>query len=202
MLNLNTDVSRETTDRLAVFADLIKKWTTKINLVSAASIPDIWNRHIVDSAQIYPEHPGPHWLDMGSGGGLPGVVCAIIAAEKHPMTNFTLVESDQRKATFLRTAFRTVALEHTVLAKRVEDIEAQRASCLTARALKPLPTLLDMAEKHLNHDGIAIFPKGKGYADELQDAQQNWHFDVTLKPSMTDEHARIIELRDIRRADQ
>jgi 16S rRNA (guanine527-N7)-methyltransferase len=202
MFDLETDVSRETIARLETFAKVLLKWTAKINLVSPSTVPDIWNRHIVDSAQIYPYDPGPHWLDLGSGGGLPGVVCAIIAAEKHPDTKFTLVESDQRKATFLRTAFRTLALEHTVLAKRVEDIAGQQASCLTARALKPLPALLPMAERHLQNDGLAIFPKGKTYGDELREAQQNWHFDVTLKPSMTDENARIIELRNIRRVDQ
>lgn len=199
MPNSVPNVSRETEEALRSFADLLLKWTQRINLISPSTEDQIWHRHIVDSLQIYPDDPDRHWLDLGSGGGLPGIVCAIVARERHPDTTFTFVESDQRKATFLRTALRDLHLSHKVIAQRAEQVEPQDATCISARALKPLAELCSLAQPHLAEGGFCLFPKGKTYAAEIAAAQSEWHFDTILKPSITDPEARIIEVRNLRR---
>lgn len=111
------DVSRETSDRLRLLADLLQKWNPKINLVSRSTLETLWDRHILDSAQIFDLvlHPVDHWVDIGSGGGFPGLVVAILAAEKDPAQKTTLIESDQRKCAFLRTVLRETGVSATVL---------------------------------------------------------------------------------------
>ena len=121
------NVSRETMDRLESFAALAKKWNPSINLVARSTLADLWDRHIVDSAQVYRFAPqnAVHWVDIGSGGGFPGIVVAAMAKELSPNTKFTLIESDQRKSTFLRTAARELDLKLTVLADRIEHAPPQ-----------------------------------------------------------------------------
>ena len=136
-------VSRETEDRLRAYAALIEKWTPKINLISRSTIPEIWARHILDSVQIVqlaPENWGS-WTDLGSGGGLPGCVAAILAPEN---AHVTLVESDQRKVAFLRTVQRELDLPMTVLAERIEDADVAPADVVSARALAALTRALGL----------------------------------------------------------
>lgn len=120
--NIEKNVSRETIERLGTFAALVRKWNPKINLVSKAGLETLWERHILDSVQVFeaaPPNPA-HWADLGSGGGFPGIVAAIMAAEKSYRTKFTLVESDQRKAVFLRNAAREIGLRVDVTTERIE----------------------------------------------------------------------------------
>lgn len=193
------DVSRETFDRLIHFRDLVTKWTRKINLIAPATLPHIWERHIVDSAQTY--HFAPEsfsrWVDIGSGGGFPGIVMAIYAKEHQKAAHFTLIESDQRKATFLRTASRELDLHATILTERIEVATPQRADVVSARALAPLSALLPMAERHITPNGTALFPKGKSVAEEIADARQSWSFDLEQYPSFTDPAARLLVIQRI-----
>ena len=195
------NVSRETEDRLLAFADLLGKWTRKINLISKSSTSDIWERHILDSVQIYDLAPNTFslWLDIGSGGGLPGVVVAAIAAQFAPDARIAMIESDQRKAAFLRTALRELGLSGDVLAGRIDGVPPMGADVLSARALAPLKQLLAFAENHLKPGGAAIFPKGKTAEQEIADASTNWLFQIEKHASMTDAEARILVIKDIKR---
>lgn len=193
------DVSRETIDRLCKFEDIVLKWNPKINLIAKSTINDVWIRHITDSAQLHQFAPTnvSRWLDIGSGGGFPGIVMAAMSAGLGYQTEFTFVESDQRKATFLRTAARELELKVTVLAERVEATLAQNADVITARALKSVSELMPMLDRHLASDGIAILPKGRTVADEIPAARKNWRFDMVEHASITDPEARILIVKDI-----
>ena len=197
--DLGINVSRETEGALRAFAALVAKWTRKINLIAPASDAVIWDRHIRDSAQLYACAPQnfTHWADLGSGGGFPGLVMAIIAQEKQPAARFTLIESDQRKATFLRTAARELSLSTTVLAERIEAAAPQNADIVSARALAPLDGLLGLVARHLATDGTALLPKGRTAAEEIAKARADWSFVLEDRPSITDPEARILVMQRI-----
>ena len=195
------DVSRETSDRLRLLADLLVKWNPKINLVSKSTLETLWTRHILDSAQIFDlvPHPVGHWVDIGSGGGFPGLVIAILAAEKDPTQKTTLIESDQRKCAFLRTVLRETGVAATVLTKRIEAAEPQKGDVLSARALADLSQLCVYAERHLKSDGIALFPKGVTWQKELRIAEESWSFTHDVVTSKSEPEAVVLKLGDIRR---
>jgi 16S rRNA (guanine527-N7)-methyltransferase len=193
-------VSRETIDRLRAFESLVQRWTPAINLVSKADLPSLWGRHIVDSAQLFWLAPAAaHWVDLGSGGGFPGIVVAILAQACSPGMRTTLVESDLRKATFLRQAAQALDLQTVVLSKRIDEIPPLAADILSARALSPLPDLLGFADRHLQRDGVAIFPKGSRHAEEVAAARVAWTFDVTVQQSLSEPEAAILMIRNLRR---
>lgn len=194
------DVSRETLDRLIRFDALLKKWNPRINLVSRASLDQSWTRHIADSVQVF--HcvtARGHWVDLGSGGGFPGVIVAILAAEAAPDLKVTLVESDQRKAAFLRTAARECGVRLQVIARRIEAIPPLQADILSARALADLGQLLGFAERHLAADGVALFPKGATWEKELAEARQEWSFELTPIRSRTESEAVILKIERVSR---
>ena len=196
------NVSRETLVRLEEYAALLAKWNPVINLVSKSTLPDVWQRHMRDSAQLWPLCPkgARLWVDMGSGGGFPGIVIAILAAELAPEMRVILIESDQRKATFLRTVAQTLGLELRVESQRAEDVPPLGADVVSARALTALSGLLPLAQRHLAENGVAIFPKGQSAAQELTDALELWQVAVTKTPSETDHQAVVLQIRDIARA--
>jgi 16S rRNA (guanine527-N7)-methyltransferase len=188
-------VSRETEERLRTLLELVKRWTGRINLVGSSTLPDAWRRHIVDSAQLWPlAPPATLWRDYGSGAGFPGLVIAAIAAEHAPDTRVELVEADQRKAVFLATAVRALGLDVTVHAARAESLALPRAEVISARALAPLSTLLQLAFSQRDPAGIALFPKGETVHKELADAARSWSFVHRLHPSLTDPRSAIIEI--------
>lgn len=194
-------VSRETEDRLSFFSKLLEKWTCKINLISPASVPDIWQRHIQDSAQIFAlsGRKSGTWVDLGSGGGLPGAVVAIMAAELAPQLSIVCVESDQRKAVFLTTVSRETGVPFQVISERVEAIAPLAADVLSARALASLDVLLGFAERHLAEDGVALFQKGARHEKERADAEKNWRFDCEAITSRTDPAAVIFKIGALHR---
>lgn len=197
------DVSRETHDALEAFTNLVRHWNPAINLVSKASIAELWDRHIIDSAHLFLFCPpdAKLWVDIGSGGGFPGIVVAILAREHQPELRLQLVEADLRKATFLRQAARTLGLTVVVHSKRIESITpAFEADVFSARALASLDNLLNYAAPHLRHNGVALFPKGGRHAEEIANARKHWLFDEALHPSISDPSAAILEIRNISRA--
>lgn len=196
------DVSRETEARLDAFVALVAKWNPAINLVARSTLPEIWNRHVLDSAQVFDLAPqgARHWADLGAGGGFPGIVVAILAAERAPQIKITLVESDQRKAAFLREAIRATGVKATVCADRIESLNPLMADVLSARALAPLSQLLAHAERHLAPGGVAIFPKGATHGAELAESLERWRFSVQKHPSRTDPDAVLLRIGDIARA--
>ncbi|MAM63437.1 16S rRNA (guanine(527)-N(7))-methyltransferase RsmG [Maritimibacter sp. UBA3975] len=197
-----SNVSRETLDKLTTYAALLERWNPKINLVSKQTLPELWSRHFLDSAQLLSLAPekATSWLDLGTGGGFPGLIVAILASEKRPKLNVTCVESDQRKSAFLRTVTRETGASATILSRRIEILEPQGADIVSARALAPLKTLLGFARRHLSSDGIALFPKGSSSAPEIQEALETWTFQADTYPSLTHDNAVILKIGDIHRA--
>ncbi|MFT3690719.1 16S rRNA (guanine(527)-N(7))-methyltransferase RsmG [Paenirhodobacter sp.] len=195
------DVSRETLLRLETFEAILTKWNGAINLVSASSLQQIWTRHFLDSAQIFTLCPKAArvWVDIGSGGGLPGLVVAALAKESLPDLRVTLIESDTRKAAFLAAAARAMDVDVTIHAKRIEAVVPQNADVLSARALAPLSVLLEYAERHLSGDGICIFPKGAHWQDEITAAHAAWRFNYTAQPSLTEDNAVVLEIMGAQR---
>lgn len=195
------NVSRETIARLDIYASLLSKWSPRINLVSQGSLEQIWVRHFADSAQVFDlaAQKLSKWVDIGSGGGFPGAVVAILAAGDNRRWKTILVESDRRKAAFLNTLAREVGTEFSVVCCRAEELEPQAADVVSARALAPLPKLLDYASKHLAPGGTALFLKGARFSGELVNAKKTWSFQTETVPSITDKRAAILKIGEIKR---
>lgn len=190
------DVSRETLERLDLYVALLLKWTAKINLISRTSAAHVWTRHIADSAQLWSlAPPSPKiWTDLGSGGGLPGLVVAILAREVSPRTEFHLVESDARKCAFLQTVVRDCDINARVHLARIEHAGLPPADVLSARALAPLSRLLEFSEKLRRPEGICLFPKGETVHKEIADASRLWRLECRIHPSRTESRAAIVEI--------
>ncbi|MFK7939591.1 MAG: 16S rRNA (guanine(527)-N(7))-methyltransferase RsmG [Roseovarius sp.] len=201
MSHEDLDVSRETFDRLQIYVDLLGKWNAKINLVSKSTLKDVWTRHILDSAQLLklaPDH-SKTWADLGSGGGFPGLVIAIMAIETNSPKKVLLVESDQRKAAFLRTIIRETDAPAEVLTDRIEDIAPLNADVISARALADLSTLLEFAERHMAKTGTALFLKGVQWEKELLSAQSEWNFEYRVDNSLTENGPVILGITGVSR---
>ncbi len=195
-----TFVSRETLDRLERYAALLIKWQKAINLVGGDSLGDLWRRHFLDSAQLYPLVPpqARTLLDLGSGAGFPGLVLAILGVpEVH------LVESDSRKAAFLREAARVTGLtspgQVTLHSRRVEQLEPWPVDVITARGCADLDKLLTYGEPFLQPETICLFPKGRTVNEELTRAEKNWTMTVQRRSSTTDASGVILQIGHIRR---
>ena len=193
--------SREALERLEVLEVLeaeVRRWTPAINLVSQGSLPDLWTRHVADSAQLWPLAPGARtWVDLGAGAGFPGLVVAALGA---PALAVTLIESDGRKAAFLRGTARAMGLAVTVLDQRAEAAPPQGADVVSARALAPLAALLPLVARHLAPAGTALLPKGRAAQAEVAEARaRGWRFDLDAVQSRTDPDGRILRLRALAR---
>jgi len=187
-------VSRETMARLEIYAGLLVRWQARINLVGPDTVASLWRRHIIDSAQLWPLLPATarRLVDLGSGAGFPGLVLAILGApEVH------LIESDVRKGAFLREAARLTATPITLLSRRIEQIPPLGADIITARALAPLPRLLDWATPHLAAGGQCLFLKGRSAEDELTAAAKDWKIGHRRIPSVTDPDGTILQLHEV-----
>lgn len=194
------DVSRETLERLRHYESLVRKWNPKINLVAKSTIDDIWDRHIIDSMQIFELSTGNHWLDLGSGGGFPGCVVAILAHELSQDTTVTLVESDQRKSVFLRTVLRETGVGGNIVSERIEAMSPQKADVVSARALTDLSTLLGYFQAHAAESAEGLFMKGLRWKEELALAQERWKFDYKAFSSRTQPDAVILKIAGVQRA--
>lgn len=193
-------VSRETEARLAALVRLVEKWQKAENLVASATLKDIWTRHVADSAQLVPLFPDVRqWLDLGSGGGFPGLVVALLVADR-PGARVHLVESNTRKCAFLRAAIRETGAPAEVHQGRIEDVLADwtmPTELVTARALASLKALLDMTALLIG-DGSgcrAAFLKGVDYRAEIAEASQSFDLDLVIHPSRVAEGSVILETR-------
>ena len=189
-------VSRETADKLRLYADLLRKWQPKINLVGSATIPDLWRRHFLDSAQLFPHLPAGPILDLGSGAGFPGLVLAVMRGQGDPIH---LVESDGRKGAFLREAARLTGAPAIVHSSRIEALKPFEISAVTARALAPVNDLLGLAEPFLTAGVQCLFLKGERLEDELTEAGKGWKMTVDRIPSVSDPNGFILSLKEVRR---
>ncbi|MBO6724544.1 MAG: 16S rRNA (guanine(527)-N(7))-methyltransferase RsmG [Rhizobiaceae bacterium] len=192
-------VSRETFLRLSAFQATFERWAARINLAAPSTIPELWSRHILDSAQLLPLAPNAlRWLDLGSGGGFPGAVLSVLLADRDG-ASITLVESNQKKTSFLRNAI--VGSPGSVVAKRIEDVwgDFEDAQIITARALAPLNKLLGLAEPWLTAGAIALFHKGRDYRREIEESRDAWQFSLVEHPSAIDAASVILEISDLKK---
>ena len=198
-----TPVSRETLARLDRFVALVLQWQVTTQLIASSTVPRLWSRHIADSLQLL--HPAPSaartWVDLGSGGGFPGLVLACALAET-PGVVVHLVESNAKKAAFLREAARVTgapAVVHNMRIEKFADSFEGRAEVITARALAPLPRLLDYCALLWTTGTQALLLKGQDVEAELTEATRYWNMQHTLIPSRTDPKARIVVISVLQR---
>ena len=193
-------VSRETFDRLVAFEETFQKWNRSINLVAPSTLGQVWERHILDSAQLARIEPlATRWVDLGSGGGFPGLVMAFLLAERDG-ASIDLVESNRKKASFLQSVVGQFNLPARVVARRIDDSYAlvSAPQIVTARALASLSTLLDLSAPWLTTGTRGLFHKGRDYRSEVEESAHRWAFDLVEHPSMTDPLGVILELSDLR----
>ena len=187
-------VSRETLERFETYEKMLRHWQPAINLVSRQSLTDVWRRHFLDSAQLFDLIPrnAQSLLDIGSGAGFPGLVLAILGA-----TNVHLVESDQRKSTFLREVSRETATDVTIINARIESISPQVFDVVTSRACAALDVLLNYSRPYLGPETVCLFPKGQSVEEELTTAKKRWHMRYMLVQSTSDSAGKIVRLEGI-----
>lgn len=165
-----------------------------------STLEHVWDRHFLDSAQLLDIAPADNaWVDLGSGGGFPGAVVAILASELRPDLRVTLLEADQRKCVFLRTVLRETGSNGAVIAERIEKAKPAGAQIVSARALAPLNKLMGFAHRHMAPSGTALFLKGANSRQEVDEALEHWRFDCETYPSKTDEEAVILKIGEIER---
>lgn len=192
-------VSRETFEAILGFEREFKRWSTRINLASATTLDDLWNRHIIDSAQIMRLAPGAQrWLDLGSGGGFPGAIIAILAKDR-PGSNVDLVESNRKKAAFLQTTLGVLDAPARVHAVRIEQAvdRVLMPEIVTARALAPLSALIELSLPWVSASATALFHKGRDYQREIAESRYHWRFNLVDHVSRVDPESRILEISDV-----
>jgi 16S rRNA (guanine527-N7)-methyltransferase len=199
-----TPVSLQTAERLDRMVALLLRWQAKINLVARSTVPELWTRHIADSLQLIALAPSARvWVDLGTGGGFPGLVVACALAGQAGVS-VHLVESNAKKAAYLREAARLLGVPAVVHAKRIEDFVktfAARPDVVTARALAPLVDILDLAAPLLKTGAKGLFLKGQDVEAELTEAAKCWTMKATLVPSKTSPQARIVVIHSAKRHD-
>ena len=197
-----TPVSRETEDRLDRYLDLLRQWQAKTNLVAPSTLPHLWTRHVADSLQLLSLAPTAKvWVDLGSGGGFPGIVLACALAEV-PGARVHLVERNSKKAAFLREALRITSAPGIVHASGIEDIVDSiegPIDCVTARALAPLHELVGFARPLVGKGTKALFLKGQDVEAELTETTKYWNIRPILHSSLTGGQGWIVELDRIER---
>ena len=189
-------VSRETLDRLEAYAALLVKWQKAVNLVGPKTLPDLWRRHMLDSAQVFPMIPiqAETLMDLGSGAGFPGLVLAILGIEQRPGLAIHLVESDQKKATFLREAARITGAKVQVHAQRIEALPPWPMDVIVARALAPLADLMSWSAKHWHPHTLGLFLKGQDIEFELTQLPDFANMKIERWPSQSDGRGSLVAI--------
>jgi 16S rRNA (guanine527-N7)-methyltransferase len=195
-----TPVSRETAERLDRFAALLLAWQDRIHLIAPSTVPHLWTRHIADSLQLLDLAAGAGvWVDVGSGAGFPGLMIACALAD-HAGAAVHLVESNVKKAAFLREAQRVTRAPAVIHGARMEAaiLSLERANVVCARAVAPLSSLLRLCFPLMEKtSALGLFPKGRNAAAELEEAAQVWTMNTKLVKSRTDPKASIVVVRDL-----
>jgi 16S rRNA (guanine527-N7)-methyltransferase len=193
-------VSRETQGRLDRFVETLLRWQGRLNLIANSTVGEIWTRHVADSLQLLPLAPKARvWADLGSGGGFPGLVVACALAEQAG-ARVHLIESNGKKAAFLREAVRVTgapALVHALRAEKFGESCAEPVAAVTARALAPLKTLCDQAFPFISRGAIGLFPKGQDVDAELTEATKYWRLEALKVPSKTSPEGSIVLIRGL-----
>jgi 16S rRNA (guanine527-N7)-methyltransferase len=185
--------------RLYIYAELLRKWQMKLNLVGPSTLPELWVRHFDDSLQLLPiAGAWSHWVDLGSGGGFPGLVIALASQGQGQTVH--LVESDKRKAAFLREVSRETQVKVEIHVDRIETVLPKLVSqvhvdVVSARALAPMRELVEYARPALEKGAVGLFLKGKALPSELTELAPGVSFNLTLVDSRTDSNAKIVVVR-------
>lgn len=188
-----TGASREAIAKLERYAEMLAEWSQKFNLIAPSTLPHIWSRHFLDSAQLLPLVKGSNLADMGAGAGFPGMVLSILG-----VSDVHLIESTGKKANFLRAVASDLGLNITIHQNRAEDIKDMRFDVITARALAPLKDLLSLSANLLRKEGYCVFLKGQKSDVELTDAKKYWMFDCEIKQSISDPSGSVLTIRNLR----
>lgn len=195
-----TPVSRETEVRLERFIALLRQWQAKTNLVAPSTLDEIWTRHVADSLQLLRLAPDAlKWVDLGSGGGFPGIVLACALVEREG-GHVHLVERNAKKAAFLREALRVTGAPGAVHLMDIEDFVErfdERADCVTARALAPLRVLIGHVAPLVARGARALLLKGQDVEAELTEATKYWKIKPDLIPSLTQKNSWIVAFNDV-----
>lgn len=194
-------VSRETFERLQAFETLFRKWAARINLSAPSTLDQTWRRHILDSAQLARLAPdAKRWVDLGSGGGFPGLVLGFLLTEREG-ASIDLVESNRKKTSFLQMVCGEFRLPAHIHAKRIEDTYQviRDVEVVTARALAPLPLLLQLSAPWLNSGARALFHKGRDYRAEVEESAKLWSFELVEHKSLIDPQSIVLEISSLRR---
>jgi len=189
-----TGVSRETMERLHIYADVLADWNSRMNLVARSTLEDVWHRHMLDSAQLFPliQKDTKVLVDLGSGAGFPGLVLAIMGIpEVH------LIESTGKKVSFLQTVAEQTAVSIKIHNNRIETVKPFIADVITARALAPLDKLLGYARPFSGPDTQHIYLKGQHVGDELTEAHKIWNMKVDRQPSSTDPRGSVLSVCEV-----
>jgi 16S rRNA (guanine(527)-N(7))-methyltransferase GidB len=194
-------VSRETLADLEAFQSEFLRWASRINLAAPSTLPRLWDRHILDSAQLMPLAPeASRWLDLGSGGGFPGAIIAILISRRSD-SQVTLIESNRKKAAFLQTTLAALKAPTRILPRRIEDCyqDVPAPEIITARALAPLSRLFLLIEPWMRQGARALLHKGRDFQRELEESSDAWRFDLVEHRDKVGDGV-ILEIRDLHRA--
>ncbi len=197
-------VSRETLARFETWRGLLEKWQARINLVGPDTLADFWLRHALDSVQVLDAAPieSRLWADLGSGAGFPGLAAALAAQDRGRGVEIHLIESNQKKAAFLREAVRATGAPAVVRAARIEEIAGETFDVVTARAFAPLTRLFECADSLWKEDTVGVFLKGKEVEAELANAAESWRFRFDLRPSRSAGDGRVARIEGLARHDR
>ena len=200
------DVSRETVERLEIYHDLLVKWQKVQNLVAPNTLDQVWSRHFADSAQLllhlgFAPNSSHNLVDLGAGGGFPGLVLAILMMDQ-PQWTVHLLEANGRKCAFLKDVARSTGANVEIHNCRIEDFANQSTipfiDVVTARALKPLLTLIELGQFAFQNKAVGVFLKGKRAQDEIEEALTDWSFEAACFESCTDPEGQIVKISDVK----
>lgn len=188
------DVSRETLLKLRAYEASLQEWQNKFNLVSKSSLDDAWNRHFIDSMQLFKFIPqsAQSLYDFGSGAGFPGMVLAIMAAEKTPYLKVSLIESIGKKTLYLKHVSEICSVNVEIFNQRIESLPKNKVDVITSRAMTSLSDLLGYAYPFCKKETVCIFPKGKKHQEEIDEAKKHWQFECQIHPSETSSEGVIL----------
>ncbi len=188
------DVSRETLLKLRAYEASLQEWQNKFNLVSKSSLEDAWNRHFIDSMQLFKYIPqsAQSLYDFGSGAGFPGMVLAIMAAEKTPYLKVSLIESIGKKTLYLKHVSEICSVNVEIFNQRIESLPKNKVDVVTSRAMTSLSDLLGYAYPFCKKETVCIFPKGKKHQEEIDEAKKHWQFECQIHPSETSSEGVIL----------
>ena len=193
------NVSHETINKLKLYQQSLVEWQSKFNLVSNSTLDDAWNRHFIDSMQLFPLIPAEAktLVDIGSGAGFPGMVLAIMANDVTPYLKVTLVDSVAKKTLYLNHVKELTETKVNILNRRIENLKEKTFDVITARAVIALKDLLKYTQPLFRKNTLCIFPKGKNHMVEIEEAKKEWFFNYEIVPSQTSDESVILLISNL-----